>query len=92
MVEQEYSGDSGKLEDIMYMIQSAISEGHKILVFSQFVKHLSIVKEFVEEQQLQYAYLDGSTKDRQRQVEIFQENEEVKVFLISLKAGGRTNL
>jgi len=88
MVEEDYAGDSGKLEDIMYMIQSAISEGHKILIFSQFVKHLSIIKEFVEEQQLKYAYLDGSTKDRQKQVEVFQEDDEVKVFLISLKAGG----
>lgn len=88
MVEEGYVGDSGKLEDIMYMVESAISEGHKILIFSQFVKHLSIVKEFVEERQMNYAYLDGSTKDRQGQVEYFQNNEDVKVFLISLKAGG----
>ncbi len=88
MVDEDYTGDSGKLEDIMYMVESAISEGHKILIFSQFVKHLAIVKEFVEERQLKYAYLDGSTKDRQGQVEYFQNNEDVKVFLISLKAGG----
>jgi len=88
MVESDYEGDSGKLEDIMYMIESAISEGHKILIFSQFVKHLNIIKQFVEERKLTYAYLDGSTKDRQKQVELFQEDESVKLFLISLKAGG----
>jgi len=88
MVEEDYEGDSGKLEDIMYMLESAISEGHKILIFSQFVKHLSIVRKLVEERELDYAYLDGSTKNRQEQVEYFQENKNVKIFLISLKAGG----
>lgn len=88
MVEEDYEGDSGKLEDIMYMLESAISEGHKILIFSQFVKHLTIVRKLVEERELDYAYLDGSTKNRQEQVEYFQENENVKIFLISLKAGG----
>jgi SNF2 family DNA or RNA helicase len=88
MVDEAYTGDSGKLEDIQYMIESAVSKGHKILIFSQFVKHLAIVKNFIEQRELEYAYLDGSTKDRQSQVELFQNNEEIKVFLISLKAGG----
>lgn len=88
MVEEDYDGDSGKLEDIMYMIESAISEGHKILIFSQFVKHLTIIRRFIEEQKWPYAYLDGATKDRQKEVELFQEDEGVKLFLISLKAGG----
>ena len=88
MVEPDFEGGSGKLEDITYMIESAISEGHKILVFSQFVKHLSIVKEFLEDRKVDFTYLDGSTKDRQGQVEKFQNNEDIKVFLISLKAGG----
>jgi SNF2 family DNA or RNA helicase len=70
------------------MLQSTISEGHKVLVFSQFVRHLAIVKAYLEKEGIPYAYLDGSTKDRQAQVEKFQEQEEIKVFLISLKAGG----
>ena len=88
MVEPDYTGDSGKLEDITYMIESAISEGHKILIFSQFVKHLGLIREYLEDKQIEFAYLDGSTKDRQGQVEKFQENDHIKVFLISLKAGG----
>ncbi|HAH38097.1 MAG TPA: helicase SNF2, partial [Algoriphagus sp.] len=88
LVREDYKGESGKLEDITYMLQSTISEGHKVLVFSQFVRHLSIVREYLEEQGITYSYLDGSTKDRQAQVEKFQEQEDVKVFLISLKAGG----
>jgi len=88
MVEEDYQGDSGKLEDVSLMLTNAISEGHKILVFSQFVKHLSILCNYLDNMDITYAYLDGSTKDRQSQVESFQENEDVKVFMISLKAGG----
>ncbi|MFQ3213867.1 MAG: SNF2 family DNA or RNA helicase [Marivirga sp.] len=88
MVDSDYVGDSGKMEDFTHMLVSAISKGHKILVFSQFVKHLAIMKEYLERSHIEFAYLDGSTKDRQKQVELFQENEDIKVFLISLKAGG----
>ena len=88
MVRDDYTGESGKLEDITYMLQSTISEGHKVLVFSQFVRHLAIVKSYLEKENIPFSYLDGSTKDRQGQVEAFQENDEIKVFLISLKAGG----
>jgi len=88
MVEPEYEGESGKLEDIQYMVESALSEGHKILIFSQFVKHLSIVKNYLDEKGLSYAYLDGTTKDRQGQVDLFQNNKNIKLFLISLRAGG----
>ena len=88
LVDPDYKGDSGKLEDVTYMINNAVSEGHKILIFSQFVKHLSIVKDYLNTHKLQYAYLDGGTKNRQEQVEVFQNNSKVKIFLISLKAGG----
>ncbi len=88
MVDPEYIEDSGKLEDITHMIDSALSKGHKILVFSQFVKHLSLISEYLKGQSIDYAYLDGSTKDRAKQVTNFQENENLKIFLISLKAGG----
>jgi SNF2 family DNA or RNA helicase len=88
MIDEHYQGDSGKLEDVSLMLTSAISEGHKILIFSQFVKHLSILCDYLDNMNIIYAYLDGSTKDRQSQVESFQENEDVKIFMISLKAGG----
>ena len=88
MVDQEYSELSGKLEDIKHMIKSALAENHKILIFSQFVKHLDIVREYLNEQHLQYSYLDGSTRDRQNQVNRFQNDDSIRLFLISLKAGG----
>lgn len=88
MIDQEYEGDSGKTEDAYQMIINAVKEDHKILVFSQFVKHLTIFRELLNEAGIKYAYLDGSTKNRKHQVDLFQENENYKVFLISLKAGG----
>jgi len=88
MTDSTYVGDSGKLEDVTYMLGETASEGHKVLVFSQFVRHLGIVREFLDKNNIKYAYLDGATKDRQAQVKLFQENDEIKIFLISLKAGG----
>lgn len=88
MADPDYVGDSGKLDDMMHMLSNTLSEGHKILVFSQFVKHLTIVKELIEARGLDYCYLDGATRKRQAQVERFQEDDSVKIFLISIKAGG----
>ncbi|AEL24868.1 DEAD/DEAH box helicase [Cyclobacterium marinum] len=88
MADDNYAGDSGKLEDISHMVKSTVSEGHKVLIFSQFVKHLGIVKEFLKDEKIPFAYLDGATVDRQKEVASFQENPNIKVFLISLKAGG----
>lgn len=65
-----------------------ISEGHKVLIFSQFTKHLSIIRDDLDTQHVPYAYLDGATTNRQAQVSLFQEEESIKIFLISLKAGG----
>ena len=88
MADPEYDGDSGKLEDISYMLENALDKNHKVLVFSQYVKHLKIVVKYLEDQNIPFAYLDGSTKDRQKEVERFQNDPDLKVFLISLKAGG----
>lgn len=61
---------------------------HKILVFSQFVGMLDLVKEELNQQNINYSYLTGQTKNREMVVNQFQENDDVRVFLISLKAGG----
>jgi len=88
MIDPNYEGDSGKMEDVTHMLNSAISKNHKILIFSQFVKHLNILSKYLDENNIEYAYLDGTTKDRKGQVESFQNDEKLRVFLISLKAGG----
>ncbi|GGF34205.1 DEAD/DEAH box helicase [Echinicola rosea] len=63
---------------------------HKILIFSQFVKMLELITERLKEENVTFTYLDGKTslKERESRVKAFQENQENRVFLISLKAGG----
>lgn len=90
MVQAEYADSSGKFEEAMRMLKNALHEGHKILVFSQFVKHLRLVKERLQKEKITHYYLDGQTprEERMRLVNQFNKSSEVKVFLISLKAGG----
>ncbi|HTQ43419.1 MAG TPA: SNF2-related protein [Polyangiaceae bacterium] len=80
--------DSGKLVALRDLIQTSIAGGHKVLVFSQFVSMLTIVRRAMDEDRVPYEYLDGSTKDRAERVENFQSEDGPPVFLISLKAGG----
>lgn len=88
MVQPDYLGNSGKLDDVLFKLEDIVSEGHKVLIFSSFVRHLTILRNALDRLQLRYAYLDGGTKDREAEVQKFQTQEEVKIFLISLKAGG----
>lgn len=80
---------SAKLELVGETLLEILESGHKALIFSQFVKHLKIVENWVKGQGIPYQYLDGSTpgKKREEAVNAFQDGEG-KVFLISLKAGG----
>ena len=88
MAHADYAHESGKLREVLRMIRNVVAEGHKVLVFSQFVKHLDLVRRALDEKHLAYAYLDGNTRDRHREVERFQQDEQLRIFLISLKAGG----
>jgi len=80
--------DSGKLVALRDLVQTSIAGGHKVLVFSQFVSMLTIVRRAMDEDRVPYEYLDGSTKDRAERVDNFQSDDGPPVFLISLKAGG----
>ena len=88
LADPDYEGESGKLREVLRMLRSVVAEGHKVLVFSQFVKHLELVRAALDERQLPYAYLDGNTRNRAAEVARFQEDENLPIFLISLKAGG----
>jgi SNF2 family DNA or RNA helicase len=88
MTDEGYTGDSGKFDTVIEMLQTVATEGNKVLIFSQFVKHLELFREYFDREKIRYAYLDGGTKDRSEAVRHFKENEEVKIFLISIKAGG----
>jgi superfamily II DNA or RNA helicase len=88
MIDAEYEGDSGKFEDVVHTLANVLDGGHKVLIFSQFVKQLTIYREYFDDKKIPYAYLDGSTQNRGDIVKHFQEDEKTRVFLISIKAGG----
>ena len=88
LVEPTYQGTSGKFDYLLEALEELRAEGHKVLVFSQFVKMLHMIREALDEKGVPYAYLDGSTRDRQAVVNAFQNDPEVPHFLISLRAGG----
>lgn len=88
MIDSDYEGDSGKFENVTHTLTTVLDGGHKVLIFSQFVKQLSIYREYFEEQNIPYVYLDGGTQNRGDVVKQFQEDEKTRVFLISIKAGG----
>ncbi len=88
LMKEGYSGENAvKIEILMEQILGK-SKDHKILVFSQFVGMLDLIKTELERHNIQFEYLTGQTKDRGEKVTHFQNNEDIRVFLISLKAGG----
>ena len=78
----------GKLPAFMEQLESALAGGHKILVFSQFVKMLQLIAAELQEEGVPFCYLDGSTKDRLGECQKFNRDPKIPVFLISLMAGG----
>ncbi|MFT6130890.1 MAG: SNF2 family DNA or RNA helicase [Neolewinella sp.] len=89
MVDPNVDIGSSKLELLSETVREITESGHKVLIFSQFVRHLRLVEKWVIEEGIEYQYLDGSTpgKKRDESVQAFQRGEG-DVFLISLKAGG----
>jgi SNF2 family DNA or RNA helicase len=88
LANDEYSAGSGKFETVLQDMESVISEGHKILVFSSFVKHLDLYAEELKRKRIRFAMLTGASTKREKIVDSFQLDPENKIFLISLKAGG----
>ena len=84
----EPANASGKLELFGELLEEVIDGGHRVLVFSQFVSMLTLLKEKLTAEGIEYCYLDGSTTNRGAVVERFQKTATIPVFLISLKAGG----
>ncbi|MBI4327883.1 MAG: SNF2 helicase associated domain-containing protein [Chloroflexi bacterium] len=79
---------SGKLDLFSELLDEALDGNHRLLVFSQFVGMLTLLRENLEAGQIPFCYLDGATSDRAGVVQRFQGNADIPVFLISLKAGG----
>ena len=85
-----YKGGSGKLKQCMDLINDAIEANHKILLFSSYTSMFDIIEKELDKQKIKYFKLVGSTpvSNRIEMVEEFNKNKDIKVFLISLKAGG----
>jgi len=90
LIEPDYVGDSGKFEQIIMRFETLRSEGHKVLIFSSFVKHLRILANHFDNELWPYAWLTGSISSAERDKEIvrFTNDPEISCFFISLKAGG----
>ncbi|MBS1787908.1 MAG: DEAD/DEAH box helicase [Acidobacteria bacterium] len=88
LVQPGYRGNSAKLDTLLETVETLRAEGHKALIFSQFVQMLRLIETQLKKAKIPYSYLDGSTVNRQARVDEFQSNEAIPVFLISLKAGG----
>lgn len=88
MVFSDYKGYSGKMEQIIDTYGTLRSEGHKVLIFSSFVKHLELIATEFHKHGWQYALLTGASTNRPEEIARFAQTEEIQAFLISLKAGG----
>lgn len=90
LVQPDYGGDSGKFEQIIMRFETLRSEGHKVLIFSSFVKHLRILANHFDKEHWPYARLTGSmpVAEREKEIERFTREPEIACFFISLKAGG----
>lgn len=86
----EYTGESSKLNQCIEIIQDAVLGGHKILLFSSYTSMFEIIEEQLKKLKINYLKLTGQTKvgERIKLVDEFNTNKNIKVFLISLKAGG----
>lgn len=87
---KQRSAESAKVDVLMTQVQELIAEGHKTLIFSQFTSFLDIVEAALKKQKIEFERLDGKTSmdSRKERVTRFQTDDQVKVFLVSLKAGG----
>ncbi len=79
---------SSKLEQLVELVIEATNAGHKVLVFSQFVQMLAIIRKVFDKLNIPFSYLDGQTKDRVTPIKRFESDPNIRLFLISLKTGG----
>ena len=88
LIDESYSAESGKYEEITRNIENLIAEKHKVLIFSAYVKHLNLFANYLKENNHSYSMLTGSTRNREETIKDFLECQDKYVFLIQIKAGG----
>lgn len=79
---------SAKMDTLFELLEETLDSGHRVLLFSQFTSVLALIRKRLEDLKLKYCYLDGQTKERQTEVDRFNESKDISLFLLSLKAGG----
>jgi superfamily II DNA or RNA helicase len=79
---------SAKMDRTFELIDEAIDGGHRVLLFSQFVRVLHLLRDEAQRREIRFCYLDGQTTERQVEVDRFQNDAGIPLFFISLKAGG----
>ena len=87
MTYPQYQGDSGKFDQVLLYFEDVKANGHKVLIFSSFVKSLEIIAGYFAEKGWKYAMLTGKTEKREKEIDRFNRDKDVNAFLISLKAG-----
>ena len=90
LIDDSYIEDSGKHDVIIDNIKNLVAEGHKALIFSSFVKHLELYTAFCDQAEIPYTMLTGDVPQQQREAIIkkFQDDPDIHLFFISIKAGG----
>lgn len=88
LVIPDFKESSGKMERIIETFETLQSEGHKVLIFSSFVKHLELISQEFEQRGWKYAWLTGASSNRHEEINLFSKSQETQAFFISLKAGG----
>jgi SNF2 family DNA or RNA helicase len=83
-----FEAPSGKMDLLFELLDEAVDGGHRVLLFSQFVSMLTLLRRELEQRGWRYCYLDGQTKDRLDVVRTFNTQSDIPLFLVSLKAGG----
>jgi len=85
---QKKEVSSGKMEAFQDLVEEVLSEGHRVLVFSQFVEMLTLLRTWLEKEKIAYEYLDGRTRKREERIKRFNSSPDIPIFLVSLRAGG----
>jgi len=88
LIDSDYREDSGKFDQIILYFESLRASGHKVLIFSSFVKHLRLLSDRFDLEGWNYAMLTGQTSNREAEINKFSQNSDVNCFFITLKAGG----
>jgi len=88
MTDSSSVAGSGKFTEVTESLATVLAENHKVLIFSSFVRHLRLVEEFCISEGYKYAMLTGATTNREKVISSFRRDNDTKLFLISLKAGG----